>query len=192
MKRLFTYLLLISVLGISSCAYDDSSLWEKVNNHENRIAELEELCKQMNSNINAMQTLLNAMEENNYITSVTPVVENGETVGYTIAFTKSEPITIYHGKDGKDGANGANGADGKDGYTPVIGVAKDTDDVYYWTLDGDWLLDKDGNIMQDPKYSQGLWNGFWTSGNPDMSEEQAFIRNKSEKSTWPYCGEIDI
>ncbi|MBQ4155367.1 MAG: family 16 glycosylhydrolase [Clostridia bacterium] len=57
---------------------------------------------------------------------------------------------------------------------------------------GNPVLDKDGNIMQDPKYSQGLWNGFWTTGNPDMSEENAYIRNKSEKSTWPYCGEIDI
>ncbi len=57
---------------------------------------------------------------------------------------------------------------------------------------GNPVLDRDGNICQDPKYSQGLWNGFWTSGNPDMSEESAFIRNKGEKSTWPYCGEIDI
>lgn len=57
---------------------------------------------------------------------------------------------------------------------------------------GNPVLDKDGNIQQDPKYSQGLWNGFWTSGNPDMSKECAFNRNKDEKSTWPYCGEIDI
>ena len=58
--------------------------------------------------------------------------------------------------------------------------------------DGNPVLDKDGNIQQDPKYSQGLWNGFWTTGNPDMSKENSLIRNKSEKSTWPYCGEIDI
>ncbi|MBQ5594342.1 MAG: hypothetical protein IIU78_01405, partial [Alistipes sp.] len=147
MKRLFTYLLLISVLGISSCAYDDSSLWEKVNNHENRIAELEELCKQMNSNINAMQTLLNAMEENNYITSVTPVVENGETVGYTIAFTKSEPITIYHGKDGKDGTNGENGANGENGTSSIIGVKEHTDGLYYWTINGEWLRDAEGKMI---------------------------------------------
>lgn len=138
MKRLFTYLLLISVLGISSCAYDDTSLWEKVNNHENRIAELEQLCKQMNSNITAMQTLLNAMEENNYITSVTPVVEDGETVGYTIAFTKSEPITIYHGK---------NGTVGIDGISSVIGVKEHTDGTYYWTLNGEWLRDAEGKMI---------------------------------------------
>ena len=138
MKRLFTYLLLISVLGISSCAYDDTSLWEKVNNHENRIAELEQLCKQMNSNITAMQTLLNAMEENNYITSVTPVVEDGETVGYTISFTKSEPITIYHGK---------NGTVGIDGISSVIGVKEHTDGTYYWTLNGEWLRDAEGKMI---------------------------------------------
>lgn len=138
MKRLFTYLLLISVLGISSCVYDDTSLWEKVNNHENRIAELEQLCKQMNSNITAMQTLLNAMEENNYITSVTPVVENGETVGYTISFTKSEPITIYHGK---------NGTVGIDGISSVIGVKEHTDGLYYWTLNGEWLRDAEGKMI---------------------------------------------
>lgn len=138
MKRLFTYLLLISVLGISSCAYDDTSLWEKVNNHENRIAELEQLCKQMNSNITAMQTLLNAMEENNYITSVAPVVEDGETVGYTISFTKSEPITIYHGK---------NGTVGIDGISSVIGVKEHTDGTYYWTLNGEWLRDAEGKMI---------------------------------------------
>ena len=145
MKKLFTYLLLISVMGFSACSYDDTSLWEKVNNHENRISELEEMCKKMNSNISAMQTILNAMEENNYITSVTPVVENGETIGYTIAFTKSEPITIYHGKDGKDGANGENGTNGIDGTSPVIRIQMGNDGIYYWTLNGEWLLDAEGN-----------------------------------------------
>ena len=125
-------------MGISSCTYDDTSLWEKVNNHEKRITELEELCKQMNSNISAMQTLLNAMEENNYITSVAPVVEDGETVGYTISFTKSEPITIYHGK---------NGTVGIDGISSVIGVKEHTDGTYYWTLNGEWLRDAEGKMI---------------------------------------------
>ncbi len=57
---------------------------------------------------------------------------------------------------------------------------------------GNLVYDKDGNICQDPKYSQGLWNGFWTTGAPDMSKEASIIRNAGEKSTWPYCGEIDI
>jgi hypothetical protein len=31
--------------------------------------------------------------------------------------------------------------------TPVIGVAQDTDGVYYWTLNGEWLLDDNGNKL---------------------------------------------
>jgi hypothetical protein len=25
---------------------------------------------------------------------------------------------------------------------PIIGVKKDTDGIYYWTLDGEWLTDE--------------------------------------------------
>lgn len=99
----------------------------------------------MNSNIDALQTIVTALQTNDYVTSVTPVTKDGETVGYTITFTKSDPITIYHGTDGKDGANGK---DGKDGYTPIIGVKQDADGIYYWTLDGEWLLDENGNKIK--------------------------------------------
>ena len=145
MRKLFYFLLLFFAFGVSSCTYDDTSLWEKIDDHESRISRLEELCREMNTNITALQTLVEAMQEGDYITGVAPITENGQTVGYTITFKKSEPITIYHGKDG---ANGADGADGKDGYTPLIGVKQDTDGVYYWTLDGEWLLDKDGNKVK--------------------------------------------
>jgi len=33
------------------------------------------------------------------------------------------------------------------GTIPVIGVRKDTDGCYYWTLDGEWLTDEKGNKM---------------------------------------------
>lgn len=72
----------------------------------------------MNTNISSLQTIVNALQNNDYITGVTPTTKDGETIGYTITFTKSQPITIYHGEDGQDG------------YTPQIGVKKDTDDIY--------------------------------------------------------------
>ena len=66
------------------------------------------------------------------------------------------------GADGKDGVNGKDGADGKDGVNgkdgvdgkdaPVIGVKKDTDGIYYWTLTTNghtaWLLDDQGNKLR--------------------------------------------
>ena len=96
------------MLSAVSCndAFDDSLLWEKINNHENRIAALEELCKQMNTNITSLQKIVNALQNNDYVTNVAPITKDGEIIGYTITFTKSDPITIYLGKDGIDGTNG--------------------------------------------------------------------------------------
>ena len=101
-----------------------------------RLAALEELCSQLNTNIVSLQQIVEALQGNDYVTGVVPVVENGETVGYTISFSKSGPVTIYHGKKGENGQNGT---------TPVIGVEQDTDGLYYWTLDGEWLTDDEGS-----------------------------------------------
>ena len=133
MKKRILGAVCILLLLIGGC--DQYASVEDLAQLENRVAALENLCGQMNTNISSLQTIIGALQNNDYITSVTPVTQNGETVGYTIAFTKSEPITIYHGKDGKNGADGQNGKDGKDGYTPVIGVRQDSDGVYYWTLE---------------------------------------------------------
>ena len=121
---------------------------------------LRTLCNQMNTNISSLQTIVAALQNNDYVTKVEPVIENGKTIGYTIYFSKSNPVTIYHGNDGKDGADGK---DGTDGYTPVIGVKQDTDGIYYWTVDGEWLLDANGNKIKavgtDGKDGQDGVNG---------------------------------
>ncbi|MBO7186723.1 MAG: leucine-rich repeat protein [Alistipes sp.] len=147
MKKLFTYLLVAITLIIAGCSesFDDSAIWDKLDDHENRIAKLEELCQQMNTNISSLKTIVEALQNNDYVTGVTPITKDGETIGYTIAFTKSQPITIYHGEDGKDGQNGT---DGKDGHSPIVGVRQDSDGIYYWTLDGEWLLDDAGNKIK--------------------------------------------
>ncbi|MDE7387068.1 MAG: DUF4988 domain-containing protein, partial [Muribaculaceae bacterium] len=102
---------------------------------------LKQACEQMNTNIASLQTIVDAMQSGDYIVSYSPLIENGKQTGYTITFAKGGSIIIYNGKDGKDGANGK---DGKDGYTPSISVKQDTDGHYYWTLDGEWLLDDNG------------------------------------------------
>lgn len=149
MKRYF--LLLLSLLVVISChKFDDSDLWDKINNHEDRILKLETLCSQMNTNITSLQTIIVALQSNDYIVNVSPIKEGDKEIGYTIAFAKSCAITIYHGKDGKNGKDGKDGTDGKDGqngYAPEIGVKQHSDGKYYWTLDGTWLLDNNGNMI---------------------------------------------
>jgi len=145
MKKLLSFVTLIGVIAFSSCEYDDGKIWDSVHGLEDRVAKLEELCKQMNTNISSLQTIVTALQSNDYVTGVTSVMQGGKEVGYTITFSKSNPITIYHGKDGQDGEDGTNG---KDGVTPAIGVKQDTDGIYYWTLDGDWLTDEHGGKIK--------------------------------------------
>lgn len=133
---------MVTVIVLSSCKYNDDDIWDSVHGLEGRVAKLEELCKQMNTNISSLQTIVTALQKNDYVTGVTPVLQGGKEVGYTITFSKSNPITIYHGKDGQDGADGTNGS------TPTIGVKQDADGIYYWTLNGDWLNDEQGNKVK--------------------------------------------
>lgn len=172
MKRLFTLLFAATILFGCGGDYDDSSLTGRVDDLENRVAKLEELCKRMNTNISSLQTIVSVLQNKDYITNVTPITKEGEIIGYTISFAQAAPITIYNGQDGQDGQDGING---KDGITPVVGVKQDTDGIYYWTLNGGWLTDDSGNkIKAEGKDGQGgqtgadgitpklkIENGYW-------------------------------
>jgi len=142
MKKLLTFAALFAVVALTSCKYDDDDLWNSVHGLENRVAKLEELCKQMNTNISSLQTIVTALQNNVYVTGTTPLMKDGKEIGYTITFSKGNPITIYHGKDGQDG---------EDGITPTISVKKDTDGVYYWTLNGEFIVVDGGKIQAEGK-----------------------------------------
>lgn len=109
---------------------------------------LRALCDQFNKDIQALQAIVEVLQAKDEVTSVEPLLENGDEVGYTIYFEKHSPINIYHGKNGQDGQDGTDGTDGKDGVSPMIGVRQDTDGIYYWTLNGEWLTDETGNKIK--------------------------------------------
>lgn len=127
------------MFGLSSCGddYDDSELRGDIENLEDRITALEEWQKSVNTDIRSLQSLVAALENKDYVTAVTPL-EDG--TGYVISFLKSGNVTIKHGERGEQGEKG------EDGTTPVISVKPDTDGKYYWTVNGEWLLDN-GNKM---------------------------------------------
>ena len=111
--------------------FDDSELRKQIADLDGRLTSLEKLCAQMNTNISSMQTIVNALQQNDYITGVTPITEGGNTIGYTITFAKNKPISIYHGKNGSS-----------------LSAKKDADGIYYWELNGSWLLDDENNRMK--------------------------------------------
>ncbi|MBO5804455.1 MAG: hypothetical protein J6R25_05225, partial [Bacteroidales bacterium] len=130
MKRLFSVLLFALVVLVGCEKFDDSDIWDKLKEHEERISRLETLCDQLNGNIESMQAIITALQNNDYVTNVVAIEEDGVEIGYTVNFSKGGSVTIYHGRNGD---------------TPNIGVKRDTDGVYYWTLDGEWILDESGN-----------------------------------------------
>ena len=136
-------LLLLAALTLAACKYDDSALWEQVNQNTEelaaqaaRIAALEAWQAETNTNIEALQTLLSTTD---YITAVTPVVKDGVEVGFTISFLNTPAITIYHGTKGDKGDKGD---------TPQIGATQADDGNWYWTLNGEFLTDTDGNPIR--------------------------------------------
>lgn len=161
------------MFGLSSCGddYDDSELRGDIENLEGRITALEEWQKSVNTDIRSLQSLVAALEDKDYVTAVTPL-EDG--TGYVISFLKSGNVTIKHGERGEQGEKG------EDGTTPVISMKLDTDGKYYWTVNGEWLLDNGNKIPvtgekgdKGETGSNGLTpyigdNGNWWIGTTDI------------------------
>lgn len=126
----------LAMLFFCGCSYDDSALQNRVDEIDSRLTELEQTVRDMNTNLGSLMTAVTALQNQDQIVSVVPL-EDG--TGYTVTFSKSGTITI------KNGTDGADGVDGNDGQTPVISVRLEDDGLYYWTVNGELLLDDQGN-----------------------------------------------
>ena len=114
---------------LASCQYDDEELWNKVNSLDDRVTAVEGSLNSLNQTIPSLQTIVEAMENRTYISSVTTTSD-----GYKIDFSDGKSTTITNGEN-----------------APVIGINKDADGKYYWTqsFNGteEWLVDEGGNKM---------------------------------------------
>ena len=147
MKKFFFAVMVL--LAAVSCTDD---LKEQLANHEARISALETICSQITS----MQTVISALQNRNYITDVQSITEGGKVIGYSITFSDSKTVSIYNGEKGETGA------------TPVISAKQDSDGVYYWTVDGQWLLVNGAKVpVTGPKGETGaapklkIENDYW-------------------------------
>ena len=155
-------------LLLFSCSdkYDDSALRNDLNDLENRVTKLEELCKQMNTNISSLQKIVDALQDNLSISKVEQISD-----GYIIHFSDGSTATIKNGKNSGD--------------APIIGVKKDTDGIYYWTLDGEWLTDEKGNKVkaQGTDGEKGDTGDKGDTGNTGNKGDTGVRRNLRSKMT---------
>ncbi len=142
MKKIFVALFSAALLFAACDKYDDSALQSRVGNLESRVTELEKAVNDANANIASLQALVKALQDN-----ITVDVISKTKDGYDITFSDGVTVSI---------------ANGEKGDTPVIGV-KAEDNVFYWTVDGEWLLDANGErvivtgAVPQVKIQDGKW-----------------------------------
>ena len=102
----------------------------------------------MKEQVNSLKTIIDALNENKFITNYTEAADGS----CTITFNDGKTITLHNGKDGAA--------------APAIGIAQ-FEGIYYWTLGGDdqWLLDDNQNKIpvagQNGKTPTINKDGYW-------------------------------
>ena len=140
MKRLITLVFAACTLMAAAVScYNDSALKGEIDNLKDRVSSLEDQMKTANQNISSLQDIIRALENKLFVNSINPTSD-----GFVLKFSDGTEATI------------------KNGHSPVISTSKDND-VYYWTVDGEWLLDKDGKKIPvtgaapELKIENGRW-----------------------------------
>lgn len=121
MKKLVAFCAIALLCGaMTGCDYDDSDLWNKIEEIDGRVDGLEKRVATTNSDLEALRLLVEALQEN---VTISAVETTGD--GYTIRFSDGTSATISNGRNGVD--------------APAVSVKQDTDGVWYWTLDGEFI-----------------------------------------------------
>ena len=146
MKKELVMSLGLALSCLACSKYDDSALNDRLAKLEQRVGAIEEKVKVANEDIKTLKSLVSASTQGKTITEVKKTDE-----GYDLIFSDKQVISIKMGRNGADG------------HSPKISVAQDGG-VYYWQLDGQWLLDAQGKKVradgttgpQGPQGPQGV------------------------------------
>ena len=132
-------LLLVSLLA-AGCSepYDDTDIRNQYKLLVSRVNRLEELCKALNNDVTSLKEIIVSLEKRDYIESVMETGDGDGFLSYTIFLHSGKALTIRNGRDGNDGKDGADAVF-------ELGVRQYNDGIWYWTINGDWVIDEDGH-----------------------------------------------
>ncbi|MDO5016935.1 MAG: PL29 family lyase N-terminal domain-containing protein [Porphyromonas sp.] len=126
-KRTLTTFLLSLIFLVSCTNLDD--IYNRLDDHEKRLKSLEELVTNTNTSISNLQKVIDAQAQKLSVVSY-QALEDGS--GYVLIMSDNSEIVLKNGTDGT---------------SPLIGV-KEYDGQLYWTINGDFMLDSDGNKIK--------------------------------------------
>ena len=151
MKRNCFLILLLSLLPLGGCF---NEVENELNRLERRIEKLEQRCQEMNATLEGLRTIVDKLNAYDFLKKVETLRQNGKVIGYTLYFTHSDPVTLYNGTDAE---------------TPVLGVQRGEDGVWYWTVkypsetEAHFLTDNYGvrisTSAASPEFK--IENGYW-------------------------------
>ncbi len=107
---------------------------------------VDEMCSRLNEDIASILVITGELGSNGFIKTIKPL---GGTA-YTVTFNGVPAITVRKGTEA--GVS-----------YPALAAKADKDGLYYWTLDGEWLLDGSGSkmLLKDRKLSINAEGGQW-------------------------------
>lgn len=113
-----------------------------------KLQALQELVGAVNRDLTTLDLIVKELDDGH---TILPESLRLTEDGYEVSFRDGKKVFIPFGKDGTDGRT----------LIPV-GV-KDEDGVYWWQVDGEWLLDAEGNRIRAGA-TDGIPPQFWVEG----------------------------
>lgn len=169
MKGFRFIIALTLVLGSAACV-SQKEFEERVKAMEERVAALEKQVQSLNNDLRTINLLLSGK----YFIESVSAMQDGS--GYQLVMTGSDGHSFIQ-----------NIYNGKDAQAPVVSVRKDADGQYYWTVNGEWLLEngqkvRANGLTPEFKVENGQWyvrlgSGEWAYAGPAVTESTALIRS---------------
>lgn len=169
MRKLTIAFLIMATFALSGC---HKEILSEISRLKEDVTVLEALVADINSGVASLRDIIAALENNDHISNISPVLHNGTIISYIITFTSGNTITLKNGTNGQ---------------TPFIGIQEgSTPGIYYWTVRMDnnppqWMTDsyglkvRVGGVVPILKIEDNYWwvsydeganwtNLFWATG----------------------------
>ena len=124
------WLLFLLCLGALLSCVNLDDVNRRLDEHEKRLTALEASVNKANGEIQTLQRLLDAQSRKVGITSYEALPDNG---GYRLVMSDGSILTLLNGAIGM---------------TPLMGFKAGDDGLLYWTINGEFMRDADGNKVR--------------------------------------------
>lgn len=123
MKRFLSYAL---VVLLAMACYNDDELKSRLDDVDQRLTKVEALVTSLNSQLSELQQLIDGKK---FISNIEDKEDGTHVITFVDTFGEMSTMTLT------------------DGQSPAISVKQAPDGKWYWTVNGNWLLDSEGNTI---------------------------------------------